>query len=469
MNVSSSAPISQSNVIFGSPNGSGLSTQTGSIVVSGSNNILMAGPRADTLAALGTYGYIGGNNNIIANQSTLTIGSVLRPVMTNNIGLASISQTYTTSSLATPVLSNNTIVSNLTINHNSSSLTFQNNNVGVGFTSNANTTILDLIPTITTNQLVGSLTTLNHNSSSIQYTQNVGAINVTNNYSSSVSVATNNVTVSQNFAGGSNQQIIVTGSNSSGTRRTFNSNFMMGRSNIVNSDYIGSTGGHLVSTGLIGQELIVSASHTSTTVGGTVVVGRYNATGSLQESSQDTVFVVGTGTSATARRNAIHVDSSNNTRITGSVSISGSLTLNGASVTNRDGLITTGSIGTTQSVTGSLVISGSAVITGSVAGNVNSVSISSNTASLNLNNSNFFTLQLVSGSDTRIETSNIKDGQTINILLNTTGSATVSFPTYVKQVSGSAYVPSTGTTKDIITLVSFDNTTLYLANVKNLI
>jgi len=120
-------------------------------------------------------------------------------------------------------------------------------------------------------------------------------------------------------------------------------------------------------------------------------------------------------------------------------------------------------------VTGALNVSGSATITGSVQGNVNALSISSNTASLNLNDGNFFTLQLVEGTDTRIEPSNIKAGQTVNIKLNTTGSATVSFPSSVKQISGSAYVPTTTTGTDIITMVSFDVSDLYLANVKNLI
>ena len=120
-------------------------------------------------------------------------------------------------------------------------------------------------------------------------------------------------------------------------------------------------------------------------------------------------------------------------------------------------------------ITGSLTITGSVVITGSVAGNVTALTISSNTASLNLNNGNFFTLQLVSGSNTFINPSNIKSGQTTNILISTTGSATVSFPSTVKQVSGSSYVPTTITGTDIVTLISFDTASLYLANVKNLV
>jgi hypothetical protein len=153
---------------------------------------------------------------------------------------------------------------------------------------------------------------------------------------------------------------------------------MMGRNGVINSNYIAGSAGHLVSTGLIGQDLIVSASHTSVTSGGTVIVGRFNATGSLQESSQDTVFVVGTGTAANTRRNAIRIDNNNNTTITGSVTISGSLSVNNIPVlAGTTGLITTGSIATTQAITGSLIVSGSQNVTGSV--NI--------TGSLNLNGS----------------------------------------------------------------------------------
>jgi hypothetical protein len=138
------------------------------------------------------------------------------------------------------------------------------------------------------------------------------------------------------------------------------------------------------------------------------------------------------------------------------------------SLINQSG---TGSLVTDANVivTGSLTVTGSASITGYVQGNVNALAVSSNTASLNLNNGNFFVLALTGSQDIRIEPSNIKAGQTINVLLNTTGSGTVSFPTSIKQVSGSAYVPTTAVGNDIITLVSFDTSSLYLANVKNLV
>jgi hypothetical protein len=109
------------------------------------------------------------------------------------------------------------------------------------------------------------------------------------------------------------------------------------------------------------------------------------------------------------------------------------------------------------------------VFSGSIRGEVNALSISSNTASLNCALDNFFTLQLVSGSNTFINPSNILPGQTINLRVNTTGSATVSFPSSVKQVSGSLYVPTTTTSTDIVTFISFDSSSLFLSNVKNLV
>jgi hypothetical protein len=115
---------------------------------------------------------------------------------------------------------------------------------------------------------------------------------------------------------------------------------------------------------------------------------------------------------------------------------------------------------------------GDQLYSGSVRGQVNALSIVSNTASLDLSLGNFNTINLISGSDTFINPSNIKAGQTINIKIQqaSPGNGTVSFPNSVKQVTGSAYIPSEGAGPvDIVTLVSFDNSFLYLANVQNLV
>ena len=381
--ISSSNPDLSTNLIFGittASSGSGLLTNnlTGSIVISGSNNILLGGGnRNNTLVTQGTYGYLGGSGNIVSTIPTLGTGSILRPGINNNQLNSAVSLQFTTSSISVPNIGNNLIYSQVTLNHQSGSVGFNlNGTIGGAVTSNQNITTANTQATISSNLFTGNLTTtLSHNSSSIIYQGNIGPVIVTNNYSSSVSTAVDNINVTSNLFNGNSNTLVVTGSNSA-TRRTFNSNLINGRSNLINSNYSGGTGGHLVSTTLLGDNLIVSASNTTTTQGGSTFVGRFNATGSLQESSQDAVFVVGTGTNAGSRRNALHIDNNNNIRMTGSVLISGSnhQTLGNVSITGS--LDVTGSNPTIKlngntsinGVTNVLTVTGSATIKHSVAG-----------------------------------------------------------------------------------------------------
>lgn len=125
----------------------------------------------------------------------------------------------------------------------------------------------------------------------------------------------------------------------------------------------------------------------------------------------------------------------------------------------------TGSFATTGSVT----FTGNQIVTGSTRGNVVALPITSNTASMDLSVGNFFTLQLVEGTNTYINPSSIFPGQTSILTISTTGSATVSWPSSVKQPSGSLYVPTTTTGIDIITLASVNSSTLYVVSIKNMI
>jgi hypothetical protein len=121
-----------------------------------------------------------------------------------------------------------------------------------------------------------------------------------------------------------------------------------------------------------------------------------------------------------------------------------------------------------HATTGSCSITGSSTFNGSVNGQVISASIASSTSSLNFGIANFYT-SLVSGS-TNFNITNPKAGQTISLLLTTVGVATASFSTNVKQVSGSSYTPTSGSGRnDVLTFISFDGSSVYLANVKNLI
>ena len=119
---------------------------------------------------------------------------------------------------------------------------------------------------------------------------------------------------------------------------------------------------------------------------------------------------------------------------------------------------------------GSAEITGSLIVSGSARGSVFSGSIASATSSIDFGTGNFFT-SLVSGS-TFFNVTNIKAGQTVNVLLTTAGAlpATASFSSNVKQISSSLYTPTSGSGKtDILTFISFDNTNAYLVATKNLI
>ena len=111
----------------------------------------------------------------------------------------------------------------------------------------------------------------------------------------------------------------------------------------------------------------------------------------------------------------------------------------------------------------------SLTVSGSLQGTVVPLTVASSTASLNMSASNFFTLQLVPASNVYVNVSGQLPGQTVNLRINTTGSGTVSFNSVVKQASGSSYTPTTGTGVDVVSLIAFDSSNVYLANVKNLI
>jgi len=120
-----------------------------------------------------------------------------------------------------------------------------------------------------------------------------------------------------------------------------------------------------------------------------------------------------------------------------------------------------------------LIVTGSnTIISGSLRGRVASLSIASNTASIDLSSNNFFTITLANGANTHINPTNIQPGQTVNVRVTqgSAGTGTVSFPSFVDQVSGSLYTGSAvANAVDIMTLISFDSSSLYLSAIRNLV
>jgi hypothetical protein len=118
-----------------------------------------------------------------------------------------------------------------------------------------------------------------------------------------------------------------------------------------------------------------------------------------------------------------------------------------------------------------LNVTGSTTITGSVYGNIASLTISSNTASMDLSRSNFFTLNLVSGSTTHLTATNIRPGQTINLLLTqpSVGTGSLSYNTTFDFPAGANYIATPITSsKDIITFITFDTASIYATSINNL-
>lgn len=121
--------------------------------------------------------------------------------------------------------------------------------------------------------------------------------------------------------------------------------------------------------------------------------------------------------------------------------------------------------------TGSAEITGSLGVTGSIRASVKELTPSSNTASLNMNDGNFFILYLTSGSTTHINTTTIYPGQTMNLIVSqsSTGTGSINWGTNIKWIAGNKMqaTPS-ASARDIVSFVTFNDDELFATNVKNL-
>jgi hypothetical protein len=499
------------NYISGSNNigiaAGGIILNTGSILRPLTSNNILGGAAVTTLTFISSS--VGGgqpvfSQNIVNNGVTINMGVSGSITATGNIinGNTSILQTGSAIANLRSTFSNNNINSTFFVqNYLSSSFTVSNNNtVGV-------THYID-------NYWVNGFGTVGVTASRNLFQGQANFITFSGSPSSNTSRA-----VSDNFLGGNTVNInaTVSGSNAGNSYGTiiygynlqananstgiFGGSAFFGRYNdtgsIANTNDIvfavgtgtaaGSrrTGLYITSGSLIninGNTIMSSSAQYPLYVSGTIAIQRthfdgnpFNTTPSsnlaaqridgLNESFNSTMYDRAEITTSSYVTQTVNTGSNfvRTELLSSNAGLSAKLSLANYS---GNGILTSN---VNTEISGSLIVTGSVGITGSVQGNVNALSIASNTASLNLNTGNFFTLQLVSGSNTFINPSNIKAGQTINILLSTTGSGTVTFPSSVLQVSGSSYTPTTTTGKDIITLVSFDSSNLYLANVKNLV
>jgi hypothetical protein len=91
---------------------------------------------------------------------------------------------------------------------------------------------------------------------------------------------------------------------------------------------------------------------------------------------------------------------------------------------------------------------------------------------MDLSQGNFFSLQLIASQNVRLQATNIKAGQTINLRLNqaTASVGTISFPTYFDfPASNIASASAVTGAVDILSFLTFDTNTIYSTIIKNLI
>ena len=112
---------------------------------------------------------------------------------------------------------------------------------------------------------------------------------------------------------------------------------------------------------------------------------------------------------------------------------------------------------------------GDTEIDGQLTGAVNTISDSGGTTALDCSVGNYFTLAMPAGGTTVLTPSNITAGQTINIKITQNASAaTLTYASTIDFPGGTAFTISTGSGEvDILTLVSFDGTTLQATGLAN--
>ena len=140
-------------------------------------------------------------------------------------------------------------------------------------------------------------------------------------------------------------------------------------------------------------------------------------------------------------------------------------------------LIEQNNIGNFQ-LTGTSYIQGISIFTGSfgLTGSATTapVTVSATaTASIDCRLGNLFLVQLGASTSTRFEFNNIRTGQSGNLVVTTPTSivvTTASFSSNVKQPSGSAYVPTSGSLAiDMLSFVTDNNNTVFVVNSKKFI
>ena len=156
-----------------------------------------------------------------------------------------------------------------------------------------------------------------------------------------------------------------------------------------------------------------------------------------------------------------------NTVISGSVDVVAGVSVVATELQAREAVLTP----LIESTTGTIELPSLIHFQGSIKSNVAVIGITSNTASVDFGDVTMQTLELPASGDTRVEVSNVSNGQVVNLLVKQTGTGTITFGTGILEPSGSNYSPTAvNGARDILTFSSFDNANeIYLVNVVNFV
>ena len=336
-NITSSAST-QVNLIFKSA-----TTQSGSLTISGSNNILTS----PSPATAGFVRYVS-NNNIALNSNFLpqiTGSAAYSPNVSSNLLNGQLTFRGPASSSAWNLRFNT--LQNAALSIGSADATSANQAIAGGTMDsnillstvnyNAYTTPLSASAGFSRNLAVGIDTTLTAFSSSIQANSNIfngNTFTVNNSYYGTASTnAAQRLGLSFNVLGGINSsRLTASGSNTTAAApREVIGNTTNG-SGILLGVVLNGDNSNLYSTLVHGSNLTVtgsSAYNTYQTAGG-AFIGRNNSVNGTAASSGETIFAVGTGTSTSVRKTGFLIDSGSNTFIEGTLNVSGSTSFNGA-------------------------------------------------------------------------------------------------------------------------------------------
>jgi hypothetical protein len=400
ISASATGQTSITNIIF---NTSAQSSPTGSVIVSGSQNIF-------NVPTTNTAGFV---RRLTAGN--LSLGAGVLPQFTSSMNDVPVTYSNNIHGNGSPIFRGPISSSTYTFTGNvmaaaptfgdatesmvsaSAGISFSGNFIVAAPTFRAGRTQLVASVNASNNLFGGAGFTSNLASSSVTYNQNsfygTGG-NLQNNYFAP-SASNNNQRVEflYNLVGGQSSQFYASGSNTTTTyNRQINNNFMGGNFCQVSASANGDNSS-LLGTIIYGNNIITYANspYSSGVYGlgyGSAFLGRNNDLSGTKALTADTIFAVGTGTGFGTRKTGFLIDSGSNTFVEGTLNVSGSTSFNGA-------VNITGSL--TSSLTQGYVWVGGAgnvstlVATSSFAGGVTSAITASSlvTASVNLNTITF--------------------------------------------------------------------------------